>query len=213
MKGIVSKSITLFHLLRERRYYAALESLLSLLKMVGIYIHITELFSCDSDQHTKLVCPTGLVIRTVDSSEISLITSIENKAEEKLKERMLEWRDECRGIFLRGELAGYAWIAREKIRIPEVAFEKNLRGDEIYLYDVFIREEFRNQGLWVYFLRELIREVVLHGGRLISAADLTNQTAREIKLKNGLSKIERVTLIQIGKIWEYQSVRLFHNPQ
>lgn len=209
MKGFYSKSITLLHLIRRRNFFAALESLLALMKALGIYIHITDIFCCETEQPLVSPPPEDLLIRALDSAEISLITPLEDKDEIKLGQRLQEWGDECRGIFLRGEIAGYAWISQHKIRIPEVSYEKCLNNDEVYLYDVFIRKDRRNQGLWTFFLRDLIREVLLQGRKLVSAADLTNPRARRIKLRNGFKTIERIILIRVGDTLEKRFRRLF----
>lgn len=210
MKGTRSKISTLFLVLRRRDYSAALESLLSLLKKAGIYIHITDILACESSLNPFSPAPPGLTIRSVGLEEIPLITPLEKKPEIKLTQRMLEWGDECRGFFLLGEIVGYAWISRKKIRIPEVAFEKALGNNEIYLYDGFLRKEHRNRGIWTYFLRGLIDEVTTGGGILLSTADLTNSRARRIKLDNGFRKSDRVTLIRVGGKFKRRFARHFH---
>lgn len=212
MKERRSKFSTLFLLLRRKDYSAALESLFSLLKKAGIYIHITDIMACDSSVNPIPPVPPGLIIRQIDPAEIPLIAQLEKKPEEKLEERMREWGDECRGFFFRDEIAGYAWISRSKIRIPEVSFERDLEENAIYLYNGFIRPEHRNRSCWIYFLRELIQEISSRGGEIFSTADLTNSRARLIKLNNGFRRTERITLIRVGGLFKKRFIKRFRDP-
>ncbi len=202
-----SKRKALLKILREGQSWDLLEAVLSNLKKAGIYIQINDFYRCDSYPTVTQEIPEGFFVRSVVKEEIPRLVPLEGKNEEVFLTRLEEYNDECRGIFLGDSLAGYVWLSDSVIRIPELEYERPLAENEIYMYDVFIGEDWRGQKLYSLFLTDLIQDLVPAGKTILTSVEFTNYRARKADQKMGFNRSGRGFLIKLGGLWEWSSIR------
>ncbi len=131
------------------------------------------------------------------------LLSIENKPAETFLRRWEEYGDECRGIFYRDQLVGYAWISSRIMRVPELDYRRALQENELYLYNTIIKKNWRKRGFYALFLGRLIREVSSQGKIIYVSSDFTNYPAIQAHLRSGFRHKETITLAKAGKFWSH----------
>jgi len=131
-----------------------------------------------------------VLIRNATESDLSKITEL-NDREEENKENM-ELQKQGKGQFivleLSGEIIGFSFIyfEHESFHFPD---REDLKGP--FLEDVFIKEEFRHEGLGKLGLRKC-EDVVRENGKekIITAVELENDVSVSFHEKNGFKEVE-----------------------
>lgn len=168
------------------------------LKKIGIYIQVNDLYRRAPGAPPFREKPLDLVIRSVSPKEISLLTPLENKDDRVFLIRLEDYGDECRGIFFEGEPIGYVWLSDSVMRIPELEYQRPLAPNEVYMYDVFIGEGWRNRGFYSIFLGDLFGRLFPLGKSVYTSVEITNRRAHQANVKMGFRKIGKGYRIKLG---------------
>ncbi len=198
-------------IIREGRSWDILEALLSNLKKAGIYIQINRLYRSGNYSHSPRQKPAGFTVRSLGPESIPLLIPLEGKEGQVFHTRLKDYGDECRGIFRGDDLAGYVWLSDLVMRIPELEFERPLRADEVYMYDVFIGKNWRNRGLYSLFLDDLLRSLLPAGKTVYTSVEITNYRARRANTRMGFARTGRGILTKIGRWRCWRSVKINFN--
>jgi GNAT superfamily N-acetyltransferase len=198
-------------LTREGRSWDILEAILANLKKLGIYIQVNRFYRCDSISHSPRKKPEDITIRSLGTESIPLLIPLEGKEGQVFHTRLKDYGDECRGIFRGDDLAGYVWLSDLVMRIPELEFERPLRADEVYMYDVFIGKNWRNRGLYSLFLDDLLQSLLPAGKTVYTSVEITNYRARRANTRMGFARTGRGILTKIGRWRCWRSIKINFN--
>jgi len=210
MKGgpLARKFRTFRSLFSQGKYPEIIEALFYNLREFGIYIQVNNLYSCD---RLTLAPPQELKdfeVRSISAGSVSLLLPIENKEPKVFITRLQEYGDECRGVFYAHQLIGYAWLSTSVMRIPELEYERPLKKNEVYLYDVIIRKEWRHRGFYGLFLSQLFQELIPSGIIIYTSVEITNYKSKQSHTRSGFRKTGRGVFIKIGRAFKHRSVKL-----
>jgi len=196
---------TCLALVRRRSYLDILEAIIASLKRIGIFIQISEFFTCDHDRLSPDIRISGFIVRDLHPDDIETIAAFSGKRSEVLRERVEKFKEECQLIYFQDKLAGYCWLAFETMRVPELEYEEKLGDNNVYLYDSLIRDDLRNRGLLGLYLIKTIRNGVAQHKRFLISIDISNYKSRQACTKIGFTKIGTLILIKLWSLVRLKS--------
>lgn len=78
-----------------------------------------------------------------------------------VEQRMADGSQECY-VALAGEsVVGYAWTTLDRFFIEEINHLYVMREDEVFIYDCFVREDFRGRGIYPAMLATVMQDQTL----------------------------------------------------
>lgn len=193
-------------MLNNRNYWEIIQSLLFNLKALGIHIEISEFLVCDHLSSLPNISSAGLLTRQIQDCDIENILKIDDKPAEAFRKRIHMYQDEGILINYRGKTVGYAWISQTKMRIPSIGYERQLKENEIYLYDGIIDEKHRGIGLFPLFLVNLIRDSINMGKIIVNSINITNYESIKLHKKLGFRKTDISVFVRVGRVWNYHYI-------
>ncbi len=205
MNAIIHKWKNLKSRLRSQRFYENLEAVRLRLKKIGIYIQANHFYASSPKSPPRIPSVPEFMFRTITIDEVDILTSVDGKDGEIFRQRISEYEDECNGMYFKNQLVGYAWLARKRMRMPEIRFERSLRNNEIYAYDGVINPNLGRIGGFIrIYLLHLLKEAASSGGTLISTTSFTNRKVTRLLFRLGYSYIGTCIYINLWKLVKFR---------
>ncbi len=124
--------------------------------------------------------------------------------EKQFRQRMLEEGQRCYIAILDGKLAAYAWVTTASCCVSEIEFQLPVGPGRLYIYDCFVRADYRGQGLYTAVLMKIVADYRLHRWpsryelACICAEPGNTASIRGIK-RAGFEQLGQVTYFRIGR--------------
>ena len=196
-----------FLLIKAGNYFDFLEAIFNNLKEIGIYVQINQFFFCNNVSDSRRSLTSYFTIREISKKEVQILLPFENKDRNTFLERWEKYGDKCRGIFYADELLGYTWLSFKAMRVPEAEYQRPLRDNEIYLYNVVVKKNWRKKGIFKEFYSRIIMDSVSEGKTIITTIDFTNYISKKAHLKVGFQEAGIVALFKLGNFWKHRIER------
>lgn len=119
---------------------------------------------------------------------------------------------EVEGFLLRDKdfnIYGYIWIMYGKIYEGNTGFSKKLEKDEAYIYDIYIYDKFRGQGLG----KSMVKEILIYLfnkdiKRIYYFVNNLNKLSIKLAINLGFNKCGKMTYLDINNKRKIISVNL-----
>lgn len=193
------------HLQLFKRHRHSLPWLL-LKKLLGgvITIETLVLFVCELEAWRPEVRDRrGLELCRIDDVESPVFAQLCAKYPDKdFRARRAIPRRQCYVALRNGEIAGYAWVSADGLHVDEIACAFPLAADEVFIYDCFVDEAFRGEGIYPAMLRAALDGCAAQKGirrAVIGAVSVNHASLRGIR-KAGFREWKRIYYLQCGSL-------------
>jgi len=108
----------------------------------------------------------------------------------------------CFGVFVSGQLVAYTWYSSDKIPVVNGGLALcPLPKNTLYLYDTYVRPEFRGQRIAGFMRHQLHRALATQGASSFIGITLAfNKSSRRFNSKFGAQEFEMRLLFTIAKL-------------
>lgn len=144
----------------------------------------------------------GLESRFLEPAELINVSDMPQRPRDHAQlERRLEFGG-CFGIFEAGKLAAYSWYSADRIPTAIAGHALcELPDKAMYLYDAYVRPEFRGRRIAGYMRHELHQALASQGATsFISITLAFNKSSRRFKSKLGAEEFEMRLQFSIAKL-------------
>ena len=137
--------------------------------------------------------------------ELDLVSNISERPRQLDRIRLRLDHGGCFGVWVDGEFAAYSWYSDR--RVPSAIGAQSLCSlpeNTVYLYDAFVRPQFRGHKI-AGFMRHKLHEALASKGvsECVSISLTFNRSTRRFKARLGAEETELRLLLSIGSIGGY----------
>ena len=144
----------------------------------------------------------GLDSRFLEPAELIDVSKIPQRPQDLVRLEGRLRNGGCFGIFEAGKLAAYSWYSSK--RIPTAIGGHllcELPGNTLYLYDAYVRPEFRGRQIAGLMRHQLHQALAMQGATsFISITLAFNKSSRRFKSKLGAEEFEMRFLFTIARL-------------
>lgn len=147
-------------------------------------------------------CGEGLDSRFLEPAELIEVSKIPQRPRDLVRLEGRLQKGGCFGIFEAGKLAAYSWYSSGKIPTAMGGHALcKLPGNTLYLYDAYVRPEFRGRRIAGLMRHQLHQALAMQGATsFISITLAFNKSSRRFKSKLGAEEFETRFLFSIARL-------------
>jgi GNAT superfamily N-acetyltransferase len=146
--------------------------------------------------------PPGLCVLRIDAQSPVFMRLCEKYPGKQFRERLAVSGRECFVAIRDGEVAGFAWVSCDAMYVDEIGCSLPIAADEVFIYDCFVDEAFRGQGIYPAMLHAVLAASAAKPGirRAVIGAVSTNHASLRGIRKAGFRECKRVRYLQCGEL-------------
>ncbi|MDO9318389.1 MAG: GNAT family N-acetyltransferase [Gammaproteobacteria bacterium] len=125
--------------------------------------------------------------------------------------RMIQDCQQCYIVLLGDKLAAYAWVTTSTCRVSEIDLQLQVGPGRLYIYDCFVRADYRGQGIYSALLKKIIADYQLrrwpnrYDTAFIVAESSNTASIRGIR-RAGFDEFAQVRYLHMGSFSRWYGV-------